>query len=96
MRAEARPALDELREPAGLALFAALADLLPQSEAALARADYTGQLKRVASLHQAVDAFFKDVMVMAEDPVLRQQRLALLSALQWQMSQVADLSRLAA
>ncbi|MFT4189953.1 MAG: glycine--tRNA ligase subunit beta [Comamonas sp.] len=85
-----------LQAPAELALFDALQALSPQGEARLAEGDYTGQLKLVASLHQAVDAFFKDVMVMADDPVLRQQRLALLAGLQWHMSQVADLSRLAA
>lgn len=91
-----RPARSLLQAPAELALFDAMEALYPQCEARLAEGDYTGQLRLVASLHQAVDTFFKDVMVMADDPVLRQQRLALLAGLQWHMSQVADLSRLAA
>ena len=85
-----------LQAPEEIALLQAMNTLYPQCEAKLAAGDYTGQLRLVASLHQAVDAFFQNVMVMADDPVLRQQRLALLSGLQWHMSQVADLSRLAA
>jgi glycyl-tRNA synthetase beta chain len=43
-----------------------------------------------------VDAFFDAVMVNADDPALRANRLALLAALQRAMNRVADLSRLAA
>ena len=49
----------------------------------------------VAGLRDAVDGFFKDVMVNAEDAALRQNRLGLLKLLHAQMNQVADLSRLA-
>ena len=41
-----------------------------------------------------VDAFFESVMVMAEDPLVRQNRLALLRDLRDEMNQVADLSKL--
>ena len=94
--ADTRPTLALLQAPEEIALLQAMNTLYPQCEAKLAAGDYTGQLRLVASPHQAVDAFFQNVMVMADDPVLRQQRLALLSGLQWHMSQVADLSRLAA
>ena len=43
-----------------------------------------------------VDAFFNDVMVMAEDVALRNNRLALLSQLHRMMNRVADISKLAA
>jgi glycyl-tRNA synthetase beta chain len=43
-----------------------------------------------------VDAFFNDVMVMAEDVNLRNNRLALLSQLHGMMNRVADISKLAA
>jgi glycyl-tRNA synthetase beta chain len=49
----------------------------------------------LAGLRDAVDGFFKDVMVNAEDAALRQNRLGLLKLLHAQMNQVADLSRLA-
>jgi len=43
-----------------------------------------------------VDAFFNDIMVMAEDLTVRNNRLALLAQLHGLMNQVADISRLAA
>ncbi|KAF1020518.1 MAG: Glycine--tRNA ligase beta subunit [Paracidovorax wautersii] len=95
IQAGTQPTRSLLQAPAEIALFDAMTALRPQVEQRLAAGDYNGQLKLVATLHQAVDAFFKDVMVMADDAVLRQQRLALLTGLQWHMSQVADLSRLA-
>jgi glycyl-tRNA synthetase beta chain len=53
-------------------------------------------LQALAALKAPVDAFFDAVMVNAEDPALRANRLALLRALHAAMNQVADLSRLAA
>jgi len=43
-----------------------------------------------------VDAFFNDVMVMADDLALRNNRLALLASLHGMMNRVADISKLAA
>jgi glycyl-tRNA synthetase beta chain len=43
-----------------------------------------------------VDQFFEDVMVMAEEPLTRANRLALLAQLAGLMNQVADISRLSA
>ena len=61
-----------------------------------AAGDYAGTLLALASARDSVDGFFKDVMVMAEDPALRANRLALLRELHALMNQVADLSGLAA
>jgi glycyl-tRNA synthetase beta chain len=47
-------------------------------------------------LKAPVDRFFEDVMVMAEEPQLRQNRLALLADLRIAMNRIADLSKLAA
>ena len=58
--------------------------------------DYTGCLQALAALKVPVDTFFDRVMVNAEDPHLRANRLALLAALHAAMNRVADLSRLAA
>jgi glycyl-tRNA synthetase beta chain len=52
-------------------------------------------LKILAGLRDAVDLFFNDVMVNAEDAQIRQNRWALLKQLQTHMNQVADISRLA-
>jgi glycyl-tRNA synthetase beta chain len=82
------------REPAESALFAALETIAPEAEAAFARGDYAASLKTLAALRAPVDAFFDTVMVNAEDPALRANRLALLARLRAAMNQVADLSRL--
>ena len=84
-----------LQEPAEQALAAALAQVAPQADARFEAHDYTGSLQALAALKAPVDAFFEDVMVNAEDPALRANRLALLNGLHGAMNRVADLSRLA-
>ena len=78
------------------ALFAALSEIAPRADAAFAAGDYTGSLQALAALREPVDAFFDSVMVNADDPVLKANRLALLNQLHQTMNRVADLSRLAA
>ncbi len=85
-----------LAEPAEQALAAAVQAIAPQADAAFDRGDYTASLQALAALKAPVDAFFEHVMVNAEDPALRGNRLALLAGLQRAMNRVADLSRLAA
>jgi glycyl-tRNA synthetase beta chain len=85
-----------LVEPAEQALAAALAAVAPQADAAFERGDHTASLQALAALKTPVDAFFDAVMVNAEDPALRRNRLALLARLHAAMNRVADLSRLAA
>ncbi|MDE2148788.1 MAG: glycine--tRNA ligase subunit beta [Gammaproteobacteria bacterium] len=76
----------------------ALARAIEAAEADLAslraRADYNAMLERLAALKAPVDAFFDGVMVMADDPVLRANRLALLARLDTLCREVADLSQL--
>jgi glycyl-tRNA synthetase beta chain len=85
-----------LAEPAESALHAAIEAAAPRADAAFAAGDYTGALRALAALKGPVDAFFDGVMVNAEDPRLRANRLALLARLHAAMNRVADLSRLAA
>jgi len=85
-----------LQEPAEIALYTSLERVGPQSEVAFERNDYVTSLHVLAALKEPVDAFFDNVMVNAEDPALRANRLALLSELHAAMNRVADLSRLAA
>jgi glycyl-tRNA synthetase beta chain len=75
-------------------LNAAVVRVLPEIDAAFAKGDFAGTLKTLAQLKN-VDAFFNDVMVMAEDVALRNNRLALLSSLHGMMNRVADISKLA-
>ncbi len=56
--------------------------------------DYAGFLGLLAGLREDVDSFFEQVMVMAEDPRVRANRLLLLRRLQDLFLQVADISRL--
>jgi glycyl-tRNA synthetase beta chain len=86
------PQVDLLREPAERALYEALAESLPDVERALAKRGYAAALARLAKLRPAVDAFFDDVMVNAEDPALRNNRLALLAQLRGLFARIADLS----
>lgn len=85
-----------LQEAAEQALAKAMADVKPQVDAAFAKGDFTAALKTLAALRAEVDSFFNDVMVNAEDPALRNNRLALLSSLHGMLNQVADISKLAA
>ena len=62
----------------------------------LANRDYVGVLMRLAQLRPKVDGFFEAVMVMADDPKVRGNRLALLKRLSDRFLAVADVSQLAA
>ena len=86
------PAL--LKEAAERELNDALVKLQPQVQAHLQQQDFTAALQALAALQAPVDAFFEQVMVNAEDPALRRNRLALLGGLHALMNQVADLSQL--
>ena len=88
------PAL--LQDAAEKALYASVQRVQPEVDAAFERGDFTGTLKTLAQLRDDVDAFFNDVMVMADDVALRNNRLALLSILHRMMNRVADISKLAA
>ncbi|MGB6007974.1 glycine--tRNA ligase subunit beta [Castellaniella sp.] len=91
------PAFDAglLTEPAERQLSDTIGQLAPQAQAALQAGDFTASLAILARARTAVDGFFTDVMVMADDPRIRDNRLALLQSLHRLMNQVADLSRLA-
>jgi glycyl-tRNA synthetase beta chain len=85
-----------LKETAEIALHAALIDVEPRADAAFVTGDYTGSLQSLAALRAPVDQFFNDVMVNAEDPALRANRLGLLAKLHLAMNRVADISKLSA
>jgi glycyl-tRNA synthetase beta chain len=84
-----------LTEAAERALATAVAEVQPVSALRFDSGDYTGSLQALAALKAPVDAFFDSVMVNADDPALRANRLALLNRLHAAMNRVADLSRLA-
>ena len=85
-----------LKEPAEIALYAAMKDIVPAANAQFDAGDYTASLQTLAALRAPVDAFFDGVMVNAEELDLRLNRQGLLKSLHDAMNRVADLSRLAA
>ncbi len=56
--------------------------------------DYEGLLTQLGELQPAIDQFFDDVMVMAEDTAVRSNRLALLNAISQKVYPLADLTKL--
>jgi glycyl-tRNA synthetase beta chain len=85
-----------LGEGAERDLWQSFEELAPEVDAHCARGDYASALKRLATVKPAVDRFFDDVMVMADDAALRANRLALLNRVAATMNRVADISKLAA
>ncbi|WP_112102708.1 glycine--tRNA ligase subunit beta [Haemophilus influenzae] len=79
-------------EPAEKALAEAVLALRTEVQPLIAQGDYTAVLDKLANLRTPVDSFFDNVMVNAEDPALRQNRLAILNTLQGLFLQVADIS----
>ncbi len=84
-----------LPEPAERELHAALGRIRADVEAKAAGGEYTESLRLLARVRPEVDRFFDDVLVNAEDPALRTNRLRLLAELEHVLNRVADISRLA-
>ena len=84
-----------LLEPAERALYEALQKVRPSVESKFKTRDYAGALQMLAQLKKPVDDFFDGVMVMVDDPQVRDNRLALLGDLKEIMNRVVDISKLA-
>jgi glycyl-tRNA synthetase beta chain len=93
VEAKVNPALLQVDEEK--ALHSAIVSVAAYADTAWARGDYTANLQALAALKSPVDAFFDKVMVNAEDPALKANRLGLLATLHNAMNRVADLSKLA-
>ncbi|GGO77417.1 glycine--tRNA ligase beta subunit [Marinobacterium nitratireducens] len=94
--AAAGSSLDEslLHEDAEKALAERVKALQVELEPAFGRGDYQFALEKLASLRQVVDRFFDEVMVMADDEAVRNNRITLLSQLRALFLGVADISLL--
>ena len=87
---------DVLSEPAERALVTELEGRWPRIDKALHDERFLDALTELAHLHGPVDRFFVDVLVMAEDPALRQARLTLLTMLRDMILMTAgDISEIA-
>jgi glycyl-tRNA synthetase beta chain len=76
--------------PEESALFEALATARPSIDTALAAEDFAGAMIALADLRVTVDAFFEKVLVNADDPEVRANRLRLLAWVRSEMGKVAD------
>lgn len=84
-----------LEDGAEKELFTVLQEVEPKATALFADKDFTGSMSLMATVRPAVDNFFNDVMVMADDAAVRANRLALLQRLHNTMNLIADISCLA-
>ncbi|PZP65143.1 MAG: glycine--tRNA ligase subunit beta [Azospira oryzae] len=91
----AQPNPSLMQEPAEKQLHQATGELMPRVRSLIENGDYTRALCTLAQVKPHVDAFFDQVLVMTEEPLIRANRLALLRYLASMMNQVADISKLA-
>lgn len=77
------------------ALYQAFHEVKVQVSALVEQGAWQDALTRIAGLRAPVDGFFDKVMVMAEDPRVRSNRLALLTAIDRMFGRIADFSRIA-
>jgi glycyl-tRNA synthetase beta chain len=94
---EAAAAVDRSRLENGAEhdLWLTFQKLEPAVAADCGRGDFSAALRALATAKPVVDRFFDDVLVMAEDPAIRANRLALLRGIAQTMNRVADISKLA-
>ena len=83
-----------LGEPAEIALSEAIIETAGAIAPAVAKGDYAAALRALAGLRPVVDGFFDEVMVMAPDPAVRANRLAMLEQLNQLFLGIADISLL--
>jgi glycyl-tRNA synthetase beta chain len=81
-----------LVEPAEKALAQSIDNMAAQVEPLFAARDYAKGLAQLAAMKTTIDQFFDEVLVMADDVALRDNRLALLGRLRSLFLQVADIS----
>jgi glycyl-tRNA synthetase beta chain len=86
---------ESLREASEATLFKDLQNRMPRVRSATAKQDYRVALGELAALGPAVDKFFVDVLVMADDLDLRRARLSLMAHLRDVVLGIADVSELA-
>jgi len=87
-------ARDGLEAPAELALADAFAAMSAPFDRAVAEHRYADALQAIVGLKPAIDRFFDEVLVMAEDPALRTNRLGLVRSIADRFRAFADFSRI--
>jgi len=84
-----------LEHPSEITLAEEIERRLPRINDALDHDRFVDAMREIVALRDPVDRFFVDVLVMAEDPRLRQARLTLLSVLKRAVLNIADISEVA-
>jgi glycyl-tRNA synthetase beta chain len=91
---ETLPDTSKFESSAESSLWESYLNIRPVVEAAGKQHDYSGALKALASVRQSVDKFFQEVMVMAEDTAVRNNRVALLNCISKLFTSLADISKI--
>jgi len=89
-------AVDEavLQEASEKALSGALAKAKARADTAIADEDFATAMEALSELRAPLDTVFEEILVNADDPALRENRLNLLNAIRVTMHSVADFSRI--
>jgi glycyl-tRNA synthetase beta chain len=90
-----KPLGEHFKEQAEIDLAASIEAARAETEAAVAAEDFEGAMEALSRLRAPVDAFFDEILVNAEDPDLRMNRLRLLSEIRDATHVVADFSKVA-
>ncbi len=85
---------EQLKEEPERNLWKAALDARRKASVAISKSDFVGALRELTALKPAIDQFFDKVMVMADDPEVRQNRLRILLGLRELFNTVADLSQI--
>ena len=83
-----------LSEPDEIGLFAAQAMAQIAIGPSLEKENFVAAMGQMAALRAPVDAFFESVKVNADEPAVRQNRLALLASFRATLHRVADFSKI--
>ncbi|CAJ1369896.1 unnamed protein product [Effrenium voratum] len=90
-----RPHSDHFQEQAEIDLAAAIDAARAEAAEAVAGENFEGAMEALSKLRAPVDKFFEDILVNAEEPALRMNRLQLLAEIRDATHVVADFSRVA-
>ncbi len=90
-----RPHADHLREQAEIDLAAAIDTARAEAADAVAEENFEGAMEALSKLRAPVDRFFEDILVNADEPALRTNRLQLLAEIRDATHVVADFSKVA-
>ena len=83
--------LTEINE---ISLAKTLIEILPTVKSALAKENYSGAMESLASTRDLIDSFFNTVTVNCDDPLVRKNRLMILSLIRVSFDQIADFSEI--